>query len=948
MSRGMTEPLKAVPLKAGDRLVTLAVDEASRRAKRRAASPTPKPPSKNRIGWVTRLVGRLLALGLIGLIAGAGGGYLAYRHYSADLPDVEGLRSYEPPLMTRVFASDGRLIADFATERRVFVPYSGIPDLVKQAFVAAEDRNFWSDPGIDPLAIVRAAAFDLTHLGQGRRPIGASTITQQVAKNMLLDNQVSLARKVKEAILAMRIDHALTKQRVLEIYLNEIYLGLQSYGVAAAAQAYFNKPLDQLSLSEAAFLAALPKAPNNYNPFRFPDAAKARRDWVLDRMVDNHAITAAQAAAAKAQPVVPAQYQHPASISGADWFSDEVRRELVARFGADATTQAGLMVRTSLDPALQVAAERSVHNGLLTYDRDRGGWRGPVAHLDLAGPASAPGWAQALAGVARPVGMLADWRLGVVLETTGSEAKIGWLDSPPPASGQTGSALTATGQIAVSPVGFNQVAAGLARVGTLLLADLRWARKVSDGRIGAAPWRMSDVVKPGDVVMVEPATQVGTGGAQFETAQHGTVQQGAAQRGATQRGATQPGATQPGALRGVQPVADRMVLRQIPLVQAALVSLDPATGRVVALVGGWNFDASQFNRATQAKRQPGSSFKPFVYLTALEHGISPSQQFLDAPVVVEQGPGVSPWQPHNFESDFRGPTSLRVALEQSINLVTLRVAAYVGMNAVADAAVAFHMVDSMPRVLPAAIGAVETTPIREAGAYASIDAGGREVVPSLIDSVQDRDGHDVWRPTGVSCPRCDNPATPPQLADGRKQIADPASVYQLINMMQGVVQRGTGVPAGVGLRHPIAGKTGTTDDFNDAWFSGFTADLVTVVWVGFDAPATLGDNETGAAVAAPIWHEYMAVALKDRPALAFRQPPGVTLAQWDTGSGVVLDAFKPGQVPGASDSVLAESDIIHPTAVVARTYTPAAPQPVAARIGGFLSRFFGGIFGHRG
>jgi penicillin-binding protein 1A len=923
----MIEPVKAGPLKVGDRLVTLAVEEASRRAKRQPASPTPTPPSKNLVGWVTWLVGRLLALGVIGLIAGAGGGYLAYRHYSADLPDVEGLRSYEPPLMTRVFASDGRLIADFATERRVFVPYSGIPDLVKQAFVAAEDRNFWSDPGIDPLAIVRAAAFDLTHLGQGRRPIGASTITQQVAKNMLLDNQVSLARKVKEAILAMRIDRTLTKQRVLEIYLNEIYLGLQSYGVGAAAQAYFNKPLDQLSLSDAAFLAALPKAPNNYNPFRFPDAAKARRDWVLDRMVDNHAISAAQAAAAKAQPVVPAQYQHPASISGADWFIDEVRRELVARFGADATTQAGLMVRTSLDPALQVAAERSVDNGLVAYDRDRGGWRGPVAHLDLGGPASAPGWAQALAGVARPVGMLPDWRLGVVLGTTGSEAKIGWLDSSPPASGQTGSALTATGQIAVSPVASNQVAAGQGRAGTLLLADLRWARKVSDGRIGAAPWRMSDVVKPGDVVMVEPAMQVAAEGAQFETAQ--------------------PRAAQLGALRGAPPVAERMVLRQIPLVQAALVSLDPATGRVVALVGGWNFDASQFNRATQAKRQPGSSFKPMVYLTALEHGISPSQQFLDAPEVIEQGPGVSPWQPHNFESDFRGPTSLRVALEQSINLVTLRVAAYVGMNAVADTAVAFHMVDSMPRVLPAAIGAVETTPMREAGAYASIAAGGREVVPSLIDSVQDRDGHDVWRPAGVSCPRCDDPATPPQLADGRKQIADPASVYQLINMMQGVVQRGTGVPAGVGLRHPLAGKTGTTDDYNDAWFSGFTADLVTVVWVGFDAPASLGDNETGAAVAAPIWHEYMAVALKDRPVLPFRQPPGVTLAQWDSGSGVVFDAFKPGQVPGASDAVLAESDIIHPTTVVARTYTPAAAQPVAARIGGFFSRFFGGIFGHR-
>jgi penicillin-binding protein 1A len=826
-------------------------------------------------------------LGAIALIVGAGVGYTAYRHYSADLPDVDGLRNYEPPLMTRVFASDGSLIADFATERRIFVPYSAIPDVVRQAFVSAEDQNFWVDPGIDPLAIVRAAVFDVTHMGEGRRPIGASTITQQVAKNMLLDNQVSLARKIKEAILAMRIDRTLTKQRVLEIYLNDIYLGLQSYGVAAAAQAYFNKPLDQLTLPEAAFLAALPKAPNNYNPFRYPDAAKGRRDWVLDRMVDDHAITAAQATAAKAQPVVPAQGQRPQPIQGADWYSEEVRRELIARFGVDSTTQGGLMVRTSLIPVLQTAAERSVRDGLMAYDRKRGGWRGPVAHLELAGPNLAGGWPASLAGIARPPGMLSDWRLGVVLSVSDSEAKLGWLDTPPPLPGT-----------AVP----GQTPAGPPRAGTLLLSDLGWARPVTAGKLGPVPHRMSDVVKPGDVVMVEPAAE-------------------AAAKAAT---GTQP----PARAVADRTAADHLVLRQVPLVQAALVSLDPATGRVVALVGGWSFDGSQFNRATQAKRQPGSSFKPFVYLTALEHGISPSQQFLDAPVVVDQGPTLGRWRPNNFERNFRGPTSLRVALEQSINLVTLRVAAYVGMDAVADTAIAFHMVDSMPRVLPAAIGAVDTTPMREAAAYASIDAGGREVVPSVIDSVQDRDGHDVWRPTGVACPGCDDPATPPQLVDDRRQIADPASVYQLINMMEGVVQRGTGVPAGAGLNHPIAGKTGTTQDFNDAWFSGFTADLVTVVWVGYDNPATLGDDETGAAVAAPIWHNFMAVALKDRPALQFAQPPGVTMGQWDSGPGMVSDAFKPGQVPGASDPVIAGADIMH--SVTAAATSDAAPATTSA------------------
>jgi len=901
------QPRNAAPLRgltAGSRLVASTPDETSRRAKRRAMGPAPKRPGPIRkkqrsgadwIGWLFgRIVGGMLALGVLAVVVGGAGGYVAYLHYSADLPDVDGLRNYQPPVMTRVFASDGQLIADFATERRIFVPYSAIPDLVKQAFVSAEDQNFWTHPGIDPLAILRAGVFDLAHMGEGRRPIGASTITQQVAKNMLLDNQVSLARKAKEAILAMRIDHALTKQRVLELYLNEIYLGLQSYGVAAAAQAYFNKPLDQIDLPEAAFLAALPKAPNNYNPFRYPDAARSRRDWVLDRMADDHVITTAQAAAAKAQPVIPVLYRRPDPIQGADWYSEEVRRELVARFGNDSTTQGGLMVRTSLVPSLQAAAERSVHDGLMAYDRARGGWRGPLAHLDLAGPALAHGWVQALGGVTRPPGMLPDWRLGVVLETTDTEAKLGWLQ--PATQGTSGQAVP-----------------GQPQAGVLLLSDLGWARALRDGKPGPAPRRMSEVVKPGDVVMLEAAP--------VPAAKPGK---------AVQTVVARPGA------------GEHMLLRQIPTVSAALVSLDPTTGRVVALVGGWSAEMSQFNRATQAKRQPGSSFKPIVYLSALEHGVSPSQRFLDAPVVVDQGPTLGRWRPNNFEMDFDGPTPLRVALEKSLNLVTLRVAAYIGMDAVADTAIAFHMVDDMPRVLPAAIGAIDTTPMREAAAYASIDAGGREVVPSLIDSVQDRDGHDVWRPTGVTCPGCGDAAMPPQLVDERKQIADPASVFQLINMMEGVVQRGTGYPVAGNLGRPIAGKTGTSQDFNDAWFSGFTPDLVTVVWTGFDTPATLGNNETGAAVAGPIWREYMETALKDRPVLQFTQPPGVTMAQWDSGSGTVTDAFKPGQEPGASDPVIAGADISHSVTAAATSdaTASAAPRPVS----GGVDSAMGGLY----
>ena len=326
-----------------------------------------------------------------------------------------------------------------------------------------------------------------------------------------------------------------------------------------------------------------------------------------------------------------------------------------------------------------------------------------------------------------------------------------------------------------------------------------------------------------------------------------------------------------------------VALRQVPDVQGALVTLDPTSGRVLAMVGGWSFDASQFNRASQAQRQPGSSFKPIVYLAALEKGISPSNRFLNAPVVINQG-AAGVWRPHNFEGNFGGPTPLRVALEQSLNLVTLRVAQRVGMTAVVKTAEDFGLVDSMPKVLPAALGAVDTTVLREAAAYASLDEGGRLVTPTLLDSVQDPEGHVVWRPSGLDCV-CDDQGKPPQIADDRPQIADPQSVFQLVTMMQGVVQRGTGVPAGAGLGRPIAGKTGTTQDFTDAWFAGFTPDLVTVVWVGFDKPSSLGDNETGAAVAAPIWHDYMAVALRHRPILSFPQPPGVTMASWSSGSG---------------------------------------------------------------
>jgi penicillin-binding protein 1A len=389
---------------------------------------------------------------LLFLAVGAAGvaGWGAWQHFSKDLPDVQGLRDYQPRVMSRIYAGDSRLLAELATERRIFVPYTAIPDILKHAFISAEDQNFFTHRGVDPVAMARAAVTDAMQYGQGRRPIGASTITQQVAKNMLLGNEMSVSRKAKEVILALRIERALSKDRILELYLNEIYLGLSAYGVASAAQTYFNKSLDELTIAEAAFLAALPKAPNNYNPFRFPDAARARRDWVLDRMAEDHVITPEQHAAAKASPIVPAPFRRPDQVAGGDYFTEEVRRQLLDKFGADQSTQGGLVVRTSLDPALQAAADKALHTGLIAFDQKRGGWRGPVAKLPV-GTNFRVVWAAGLAAQAKPPGLLPQWRLAVVLEETDGEAKLGFLERPP---------------LAVAAV---------PRVLPLLLSDLAWA-----------------------------------------------------------------------------------------------------------------------------------------------------------------------------------------------------------------------------------------------------------------------------------------------------------------------------------------------------------------------------------------------------------------------------------------------------------------------------------------
>ena len=796
---------------------------------------------------LTRVVRFLFVCAVLLAMIGGGFAGLTIWYFGRDLPDYQQLANYQPPITTRVLAGDGRLLAEYATERRVFVPISVIPKRVIAAFLAAEDKNFYSHHGVDPISMLRAAVTDIGRWRTSRRPIGASTITQQVAKNMLLTNELSVERKIKEVLLATRIDEALPKDRILELYLNEIYLGAGAYGVASAALTYFDKPLDQLTLGEAAFLAGLPKAPNNYNPMRFPQQARFRRDIVLDQMAEASFAAPAEIAAAKADPVV-VRHREEAENVNAPYFAEEVRRELVARFGEKMVYEGGLTVRTSLDGRLQTDADKALRDGLISFDRAHGGWRGAIDHIEPSGD-----WTAALAAQALPAGAGAvGWQLAMVLRTEPDGAAIGFKDG-------------STGRIP--------------------FAQMRWAQPLrDDGNLGAFPRSAADVVKPGDVVLVEPLPA-----------------------------ALEPPSKKPSPLAKVAAVPAKPValynLCQIPDVSGALVSIDPHTGRVLAMSGGFSFEISQFNRATQAKRQPGSAIKPFVYLTALEHGFTPSTLVVDGPLALDQGPGLPPWTPGNYESEsYRGPTPLAVALAHSLNTVAARLGAILGMEAIGENIEAFGIMDHMPREYSMTLGAGETTPLRLTAAYAMLVDGGKKLTPTLIDSVQDRNGATIFRADQRHCDGCTNvewdhqPA--PVIPDTRQQIADPASSYQLVQMMQGVVQRGTGARvAAVGK--PIAGKTGTTSDWRDAWFVGFTPNLAAGVYVGYDDHDSLGRGQQAAVVSAPLFRDFMIAALKDAPATEFRIPPGLQMVRVspDTmlpaggGEGSIWAAYKPGTAP---------------------------------------------------
>jgi penicillin-binding protein 1A len=784
---------------------------------------------------LARIVFILVVIGVIG-----GGAFIGITlsYFGRDLPNSQQLASFVPATGTKVYAADGGFMAEFASEHRIIVPIDRMPRQMIDAVLAAEDRDFYSHNGVNPVAVFRAAMADIVRYQRGQRPLGASTITQQVVRHFLLNNELSVSRKIKEALLAYRIEHELSKDRILEIYLNEIYLGSGAYGVAAAADTYFQKPLDKLSLAEIALIAALPKSPNNYNPVRHAQAAKARRDWVLAGMAEIGWITPEQAKAAVAEPLHAHLRSEPEGEQNG-YFTEEVRRELIGRFGEKAVYEGGLTVRTSYTPAHQQMADTAFRNGLVEYDR-RHGWRGPLQHLPTAAAAQA-----ALPGIAEPGGIGA-WQLAAVTAVESGGA-----------------------QIVLKKGGQGQTA------GHIPLSEMRWARRTRDDqRLGAGVGRASDVLQPGDIVLVEPLAGAASG-----------------KRGAPAR-------------------AGQYALRQLPDVSGGVVVMDPKNGRVFALVGGWSFQQSQFNRATQAKRQPGSAFKPFVYVTALENGFDPESVVEDAPISISQGPGLPAWEPVNYEGGYVGETTLSDALIHSRNLVTARLAVTLGLPAIAKTVQNFDVMDRMPLYYSMALGAGETTLLRLTSAYAMIDNGGHWLLPSIVDAVQDRNGRVVYQKGVNGCVACfvaaapapgaaadpiyrtAGAADPAWLTVPNAKWVDNAVLYkptkpdplvnqdadaELIAMLQGVVQRGTGT-AVAAVGKPLAGKTGTTSDWYDAWFVGFSPDLAAGVYVGFDDPRTLGTGEVGGHVAAPIFRDFMAQALKNVPAKAFPEPPSAAVA----------------------------------------------------------------------
>ena len=762
--------------------------------------------------------------------------------YARDLPDHQTLAQYTPPTISRIYSREGEIVDEFAQERRLFVPAEDIPDMIAHAFVSAEDRNFFEHGGYDPRAI--AAAFVEAVRSRGRDVRGASTITQQVMKNFLLDGSRTIERKVQEIILAARIEETLSKERILELYLNEIFLGQNSYGVAAAAQTYFNAPLSSLSVEQAAYLAALPQAPSNFHPVRDYERAISRRNYVLREMFENGYISREEMERAQGTSLETVQGGHIEpfrnSLPPRNYFTDQIRRQLSGDFGTDEFFSGGYSVRATMDENLQEVAERAFRRALESYDRSQGVWHGASDRIDpaLLAAADEAGWRDLLsdADIPRDVD---GWHAAVVLSVGDSSARIGIEDV---VEDEDGHFIPAN--------------------------DVTWARpRREDGTLGSTARVAGDLLSVGDVVHVRAMTSDSDGS------------------------------------------FIRWTLRQIPEVQGGFMAMDVNTGRVLAMQGGFSYQHSVFNRATQATRQPGSSFKPFVFAAALDSGYGPNTIVIDAPIAVETGAGI--WRPSNASNRFYGPSPLRTGIELSRNLMTVRLAQDVGMETVARYAERFGVYDNMDPFLANSLGSQETTLFRMVAAYAMFANGGERVEPTLVDRVQDRFGRTVYRHDQRLCPDCElaslEPGLAPRIVSNRERVMDAITAYQLTSMMRGVVDRGTAART-VNLPVPIAGKTGTTNDARDVWFVGFSSTIVAGCYIGFDQPRPLGRGASGGGMCGPVFNEFMQEAIAEYGAGDFRVPPGGRFYNIDRFSGqrlpddargehVVAEYFRDGEEP---------------------------------------------------
>jgi penicillin-binding protein 1A len=754
--------------------------------------------------------------------------------YGRDLPSHESLAQYKPPTISRIYSGEGRIVDEFARERRLFTGAKDVPILIKQAFISAEDKNFYSHPGYDLRGIL-SAAVDAARSG-GRRVRGASTITQQVMKNFLLDGSRRAERKIKEIILATRIENTLDKERILELYLNEIFLGQNSYGVTAAAQTYFNKTLDELAPHEAAFLASLPKAPSDFHPVRRKQRLLDRRNYVLKEMWQNGFLEEAAYRAEAAQPLLSVQNGDFKSFRSAlprrGYFSDEIRRQLSADFGEDAFFSGGMTVRATFDPELQAVAEIALQRALETYYLAQGIWRGTGLSIDPERLTSEDAWRAALSDIEVPRGIKLDgqWYPAVVLKLGKKSAQIGIEGVEEDEDGHW-----------------------------IPSRDVIWASKQkADGSLGPKAKRAPDLLSLGDVVLVR-------------------------------------------ALLDEAGAFERWSLRQVSEVQGAFMAMDVNTGRVISMQGGFSYEASVYNRATQADRQPGSSFKPFVYAAALDSGYSPATIVIDAPIEIDTPQGL--WTPRNSSDKFYGPTPLRTGIEQSRNLMTIRLAQEVGMDVIGDYAERFGVYDRMNPFLANSLGAQETTLFRIVAAYAMFANGGERVQPTLVDRIQDRYGKTIYSHDERECFECGFETIPvnraPLIVSNRERIMDATTAYQLTSMMQGVVDRGTARNS-INLEVPAAGKTGTTNQSKDVWFVGFTSNFVAGCYIGHDFPKPLGKRAYGGGMCGPVFNEYMQAATEKFGGGPFTVPEG--------GQFINIDRFTGARLPDEAegDNVVAE------------------------------------------